>query len=76
MSETKKIEENNKVKIKIDIDKLFIASMVAFPLATMISSTIVFARLVEVKWMVPMMYAILILLTPIIYKFGDYIDFY
>ncbi len=76
MSETKQIEENNKVKkIKIDIDKLFIASMVAFPLATMISSTIVFARLVEVKWMMLMMYLIIMILTPIIYKIVDFIEF-
>ena len=76
MSETKKIEENNKVKIKIDIAKLFIASMVALSLATVISSIIVFARLVEVKWMMLMMYLIIMILTPIIYKVGDYIDFY
>ena len=76
MSETKKIEENNKVKIKIDSGKLFMASMTALLLATVISSTIVFARLVEVKWMMPMMYLIIIILTPIIYKVGDYIDFY
>ena len=76
MSETKKIEENNKVKIKIDSGKLFMASMTALSLATVISSTIVFARLVEVKWMMPMMYLIILILTPIIYKVGDYIDFY
>ena len=76
MSETKKIEENNKVKIKIDSGKLFIASMMALSLATVISSTIVFARLVEAKWMMPMMYLIIMILTPIIYKVGDYIDFY
>ena len=76
MSETKKIEENNKVKIKIDSGKLFMASMVALSLATVISSTIVFARLVEVKWMMLMMYLIIMILTPIIYKVGDYIDFY
>ena len=75
MSETKKIEENNKVKIKIDIDKLFMASMVALSLATVISSTIVFARLVEVKWMMLMMYLIIMILTPIIYKIGDFIEF-
>ena len=71
-----KIEENNKVKIKIDIDKFFMASMVALSLATVISSIIVFARLVEVKWMMLMMYLIIMILTPIIYKVGDYIDFY
>ena len=76
MSETKKIEENNKVKIKIDGGKLFLASMIALSLATVISSTIVSARLVEVKWMMPMMYLIIMILTPIIYKVGDYIDFY
>lgn len=76
MSETKKIEENNKVKkIKIDIDKLFLASMVALSLATVISSIIVFARLVEVKWMMLMMYLIIMILTPIIYKIVDFIEF-
>ena len=75
MSETKQIEENNKVKIKIDIDKLFMASMVALSLATVISSIIVFARLVEVKWMMLMMYLIIMILTPIIYKIGDFIEF-
>ena len=75
MSETKKIEENNKVKIKIDIDKLFMASMTALSLATVISSTIVFARLVEVKWMMLMMYLIIMILTPIIYKIVDFIEF-
>ena len=76
MSETKKIEENNKVKIKIDSGKLFMASMTALSLATVISSAIVLARLVEVKWMMLMMYLIIMILTPIIYKVGDYIDFY
>ena len=75
MSETKKIEENNKVKIKIDIDKLFIASMTALSLATVISSIIVSARLVEVKWMMLMMYLIIMILTPIIYKIMDFIEF-
>ena len=75
MSETKKIEENNKVKIKIDIDKLFMASMTALPLATVISSTIVFARLVEVKWMMLMLNLIIMILTPIIYKIVDFIEF-
>ena len=75
MSETKKIEENNKVKIKIDIDKLFMASMTALSLATVISSTIVFARLVEVKWMMLMIYLIIMILTPIIYKIIDFIEF-
>ena len=75
MSETKKIEENNKVKIKIDIDKLFMASMTALSLATVISSTIVFARLVEVKWMMLMIYLIIMILTPIIYKIADFIEF-
>ena len=75
MSETKQIEENNKVKIKIDIDKLFMASMVALSLATVISSIIVFARLVEVKWMMLMMYLIIMILTPIIYKIVDFIEF-
>ena len=75
MSETKKIEENNKVKIKIDIDKLFMASMTALSLATVISSIIVFARLVDVKWMMPMMYLIIMILTPIIYKIVDFIEF-
>ena len=75
MSETKKIEENNKVKIKIDIDKLFMASMTALSLATVISSTIVFARLVEVKWMMLMIYLIIMILTPIIYKIMDFIEF-
>ena len=76
MSETKQIEENNKVKIKIDSSKLFMAIMIALPLATVIPSTIVSARLVEAKWLMLMMYGVLILLTPIIYKVGDYIDFY
>ena len=75
MSETKKIEENNKVKIKIDIDKLFMASMTALSLATVISSIIVSARLVEVKWMMLMMYLIIMILTPIIYKIADFIEF-
>ena len=75
MSETKKIEENNKVKIKIDIDKLFMASMIALSLATVISSIIVSARLVEVKWMMLMMYLIIMILTPIIYKIMDFIEF-
>ena len=76
MSETKQIEENNKVKkIKIDIDKLFMASMVALSLATVISSTIVIARLVEVKWMVLMIHLITMILTPIIYKIVDFIEF-
>ena len=75
MSETKKIEENNKVKIKIDGGKLFLASMVALSLATVISSTIVFARLVEVKWMMLMIYLIIMILTPIIYKIMDFIEF-
>ncbi len=75
MSETKKIEENNKVKIKIDGGKLFLASMIALSLATVISSIIVFARLVEVKWMMLMMYLIIMILTPIIYKIGDFIEF-
>ena len=75
MSETKKIEENNKVKIKIDIDKLFMASMTALSLATVISSIIVSARLVEVKWMMLMMYLIIMILTPIIYKIVDFIEF-
>ena len=82
MSETKqieniKVEENNKVKkIKIDSSKLFMAIVTAFPLATVIPSIIVSARLVEAKWLMFMMYGVLILLTPIIYKVGDYIDFY
>ncbi len=75
MSETKKIEENNKVKIKIDGGKLFLASMIALSLATVISSIIVFARLVEVKWMMLMMYLIIMILTPIIYKIVDFIEF-
>ena len=75
MSEMKKIEENNKVKIKIDSSKLFMASMVALSLATVISSIIVFARLVEVKWMMLMMYLIIMILTPIIYKIVDFIEF-
>ena len=75
MSETKKIEENNKVKIKIDGGKLFMASMVALSLATVISSTIVIARLVEVKWMHFMMHLIIMILTPIIYKIEDFIEF-
>ncbi len=75
MSETKQIEENNKVKIKIDSGKLFMASMVALSLATVISSIIVFARLVEVKWMMLMMHLIIMILTPIIYKIGDFIEF-
>ena len=75
MSETKQIEENNKVKIKIDSGKLFLASMVALSLATVISSIIVFARLVEVKWMMLMMYLIIMILTPIIYKIVDFIEF-
>ena len=61
MSETKQIEENNKVKIKIDSGNLFIASMVALSLATVISSTIVIARLVEVKWMILMMHLIIMI---------------
>ena len=75
MSEMKQIEENNKVKIKIDSSKLFMASMVALSLATVISSIIVFARLVEVKWMMLMMYLIIMILTPIIYKIMDFIEF-
>lgn len=75
MSETKKIEENNKVKIKIDSGKLFMASMTALSLATVISSTIVIARLVEVKWMMLMMHLIIMILTPIIYKIADFIEF-
>ena len=75
MSETKQIEENNKVKIKIDSGKLFMASMVALSLATVISSTIVIARLVEVKWMILMMHLIIMILTPIIYKIVDFIEF-
>ena len=81
MSETKqietiKVEENNKVKkIKIDSGKLFIASMVALSLATVISSTIVITRLVEVKWMMLMMHLIIMILTPIIYKIVDFIEF-
>ena len=76
MSETKQIEENNKVKkIKIDSGNLFIASMVALSLATVISSTIVIARLVEIKWMVIMMHLITMILTPIIYKIVDFIEF-
>ena len=82
MSETKqieniKVEENNKVKkIKIDGSKLSMAIVIAFPLATVIPSIIVSARLVEAKWLMLMMYWVLILLIPIIYKVGDYIDFY
>ena len=72
----KQIENNKVKKIKIDSSKLFMAIMTALPLATVISSIIVFARLVEAKWMMLMMYGVLILLTPIIYKVGDYIDFY
>lgn len=75
MSETKKIEENNKVKIKIDSGKLFMASMLALSLATVISSTIVFARLVEAKWMMLMINLIIMILTPIIYKIVDFIEF-
>ena len=72
----KQIENNKVKKIKIDSGKLFMAIVIAFAFATVISSTIVFARLVEAKWMMLMMYVVLILLTPIIYKVGDYIDFY
>ena len=72
----KQIENNKVKKIKIDSGKLFMAIVIASALATVISSTIVFARLVEVKWMMPMMYLIIMILTPIIYKVGDYIDFY
>ena len=72
----KQIENNKVKKIKIDSSKLFMAIMIALAFATVISSTIVFARLVEAKWMMLMMYVVLILLTPIIYKVGDYIDFY
>ena len=75
MSETKKIEENNKVKIKIDSGKLFMASMVALSLATVISSIIVIARLVEVKWMMLIIHLIIMILTPIIYKIMDFIEF-
>ena len=72
----KQIENNKVKKIKIDSSKLFMAIMIALAFATVISSIIVFARLVEAKWMMLMMYVVLILLTPIIYKVGDYIDFY
>ena len=72
----KQIENNKVKKIKIDSGKLFMAIMIAFALATVISSTIVFARLVEAKWMMLMMYGVSIILTPIIYKVVDYIDFY
>ena len=75
MSETKQIEENNKVKIKIDIDKLFMASMLALSLATVITSAIVFARLVEAKWMMLIIHLIWMVLTPIIYKIVDFIEF-
>ena len=75
MSETKKIEENNKVKIKIDSGKLFMASMLALSLATVISSIIVIARLVEVKWMMLIIHLIIMILTPIIYKIMDFIEF-
>ena len=75
MSETKKIEENNKVKIKIDIDKLFMASMTALSLATVISSIIVIARLIEAKYIILMMHLIIMILTPIIYKIVDFIEF-
>ena len=75
MSETKKIEENNKVKIKIDGGKLFLASMIALSLATVISSTIVIARLVEVRWMILIIHLTFMILTPIIYKIADFIEF-
>ena len=72
----KQIENNKVKKIKIDSSKLFMAIMVALAFATVISSIIVFARLVEAKWMMLMMYGVSIILTPIIYKVVDYIDFY
>ena len=72
----KQIENNKVKKIKIDGSKLFMAIMTALAFATVISSTIVFTRLVEAKWMMLMMYGVSILLTPIIYKVVDYIDFY
>ena len=75
MSETKKIEENNKVKIKIDSGKLFMASMLALSLATVISSIIVIARLIEAKYIILMMHLIIMILTPIIYKIMDFIEF-
>ena len=72
----KQIENNKVKKIKIDGSKLFMAIMTALAFATVISSTIVFTRLVEAKWMMLMMYGVSIILTPIIYKVVDYIDFY
>ena len=72
----KQIENNKVKKIKIDSGKLFMSIMTALAFATVISPTIVFTRLVEAKWMMLMVYVVLILLTPIIYKVGDYIDFY
>lgn len=72
----KQIENNKVKKIKIDGSKLFMSIMTALAFATVTSPTIVFTGLVEAKWMMLMMYGVSIILTPIIYKVVDYIDFY